>query len=395
MSENGTASPWKVLCTAAAGFGHMIPVISLATKLRDAGHDVSLLTRDDETAAFAAENRIPGLSLPKESPTAAWEPFLAVPVLQSHHPDITINDWDISLWLALRAWQPACRVSILRCEQLLGYRRRNLFLSDKFGLATGRSTRMFNAVLEQGGYAPLGNSRELFAGDLIVIPGVPQLDPLDERAQEFYPASTFVYTGPLFMPTAAPVADSLSDWLAQKRHEAVPIILITLGTVAWGDWLYEELANCFAGGEFAVVMIVPAEPVRRDLEARNSSWLRVTGMTDFLSLARQADLVVHHCGHATTQLILLAGKPSLTLPSGDYDREDNALRLEDLGCGRHLGHDFFRRGIRPAEVAQAARELLQSSAIGRGVAVMSKVIEEYVATRGYAEVARALARHMA
>jgi UDP:flavonoid glycosyltransferase YjiC (YdhE family) len=91
--------------------------------------------------------------------------------------------------------------------------------------------------------------------------------------------------------------------------------------------------------------------------------------------------------------VLLAGKPSLTLPTGQYDREDNALRLEDLGCGRHLGHDFFRHGLDAHAFSVAAMNVLTDNSIKKGVSAMSKAVWEYVQNRGPAEVGRALAAH--
>jgi UDP:flavonoid glycosyltransferase YjiC (YdhE family) len=91
--------------------------------------------------------------------------------------------------------------------------------------------------------------------------------------------------------------------------------------------------------------------------------------------------------------VLLAGKPSLTLPSGQYDREDNALRLEDLACGRHLGHDFFRNGLDAHAFSVALGNVLTDDTVKKGVSAMSETVREYVENRGPAELGRVLAAH--
>ena len=68
-------------------------------------------------------------------------------------------------------------------------------------------------------------------------------------------------------------------------------------------------------------------------------------------------------------------------------------RLEDLGCGRHLGHDFFRHGLDAHAFSVAAMNVLTDNSIKKGVSAMSKAVWEYVQNRGPAEVGRALAAH--
>jgi UDP:flavonoid glycosyltransferase YjiC (YdhE family) len=105
------------------------------------------------------------------------------------------------------------------------------------------------------------------------------------------------------------------------------------------------------------------------------------------------DVVVHHCGHGTLHTALLAGKPSLTLPSGHYDREDNALRLQDLDCGRHLDAAVLRKGGDAVAFSTVVTELLTDSAIQKGVAAIASIVADYVDTRGPAELGRVLAAH--
>ncbi|WP_418032051.1 glycosyltransferase [Mycobacterium sp. 134] len=294
--------------------------------------------------------------------------------------------------MALRAWRPACRVSILRCELLYGYQRRNLSLPDKFPFETVGVLDRLNTHLSGMGLEPLADWRDLCRAEIIVVPGIPEIDPLPVGVQDRYSESTFVRTGPLLLQLGSTASASLCEWIASSRRNGDPVVLVTLGTV-WETSIYTALADCLQRTEFAVVMVVPDDDQRHQLEQRNGRRFQAIGLTDLRDLAERVDLVVHHCGHGTLHTVLLAGTPSLTVPSGQYDREDNASRLEDLGCGRHLGNDFFSNGLDAKEFSAAANDVLSDSTIGNSVSAMSQTVSDYVRTRGPAELGRALAAH--
>lgn len=384
----------RVLCASSANCGHAIPVLTLALRLRESGHEIVMASphgEGDRIDHLSERRGIPTMPMPN----ATLQDFLAVvPMLEQCLPDVTLNDGAPEMWMALAAWRPACRVSVMRFEQFLGYERRNLFLQDKYGLESDDYLDRINTALTRHGLRPVADARELCAADIVVVPSVPQIDPLPERMLEFFPDTTFIYTGPLLLPDAGQIPQALQEWLLLNRRRGTPIVLITLGTV-WGARVYRMLVDCFAAGEFAVVMVVTQERERQYLEQLHQPWLRVSAFTDLLTLARSVDLIIHHCGHGTLGVALLAGKPSLTLPSGEYDREDNALRLEDLDCGRHLGHDFFRHGINRRAMIEAVTDVLGRSAIRRGVEGMSRVMNDYVQTRGAGALEKALAQHFA
>ena len=310
-------------------------------------------------------------------------------LLEAQQPDVTICDFSLELWWALRGWQPRCRVSILRCELVRGYERRNLLLQDKFMLENEEIVGQVNSGLSSLGLKTVANVHELYSADIIVIPSIPQIDVLSDRVQEYYPDTTFVYTGPLLPTSAKQIPNLLNEWLASRRQEGLPILLVTFGTF-WGANLYKAFAGCLRKIDVAVLMIVPQEKERKSLEQYNCDRFQVTGFTNFRPLVDGADVVLHHCGHGTLHTVLLAGKPSLTLGSGEYDREDNAIRLEELGCGKHLGSDFFRRGFDSRAMETAIRSVLYDSEIQAGVKRIAEIERKYI-LEGPAEFIRILA----
>jgi UDP:flavonoid glycosyltransferase YjiC (YdhE family) len=375
----------RVLCGAEPDYGHTLPALALAIDFRKMGNQLKAISVGERMNHVFEEYGV------ETAPTARKGPggpdFGMVPILQDYKPDITICDASIPLWWAVLVQRPKCRISILRCEFLLGYRRRNLFAFDKFPFA---DVGPINRVFQQLGMKAIRDRREFCRAEIVAIPSVPEIDPLPEGYQEIYPDTSFVYTGPLLLKSGSPLSNSLRDWLSARRQNGVPILLITLGT-AWGSGIYTMLADSLMGNDWAIIMVVPEEEERRSLQERNGPWLQVVGFTDLMELTELVDVVMHHCGHATLQTAVLAGKPSLTLPSGHYDREDNALRLEDLGCGRYLGHDFFRRGLNPAAISAEVKSILLDSAIHASVRGMSGVLRDFREKRGPGELMRALA----
>jgi len=384
----------KILCASAPIYGHAVPILTLGRELQNAGNQVQMASYNDTTRDLFARYQMNATSLTVKPLDPLQNMLAARRLLEEHQPDVTICDWSKDLWLALQTWRPACRVSVLRPEILFGYQRRNLFLSDKFPFEIVGLVDWLNDCLAQAGVERIADWRDLCRADIIVVPSIPELDPLPPGAQDIYPESTFVYTGPLLLPIGSPISDSLLEWIASRRQEGTPTILVTLGT-AWGARMYEPLADCLERTDCAVIMLTPDEHLRRCMEQRNGAKFQAVGLTDLRDLAERVDLVVHHCGHGTLQTVLLVGKPSLTLPSGEYDREDNALRLEDLGCGRHLGHDFFRKGLDSHALSAAVKSLLGDNCVRDNVSAMAKTISDYVRNRGPAELGRALARHKA
>src|SRR5688572_2702751 len=122
----------KILCAAAPAYGHMVPTLALGRELQRAGNHVQMLSSNATMQDLYARYEMSTVPIDVRSIDPLHNLLAAKEILEAHRPDVTICDWGKDLWLGLQAWRPACRISVLRCEVLFGYQRRNLFLSDKF-----------------------------------------------------------------------------------------------------------------------------------------------------------------------------------------------------------------------------------------------------------------------
>ncbi len=384
----------KVLCGAPPTYAHTIPALKLGLDLRADGNQLNVLANGRVMDHLFDHYEVARTRLPLKPPRDLVGEVVAI--IERYGPDITICDWRFDLFAAVQIARPACRVSILRCEALLGHKRRNLFLYDKHRFDDPDSwevTRVNELIRSFGSSAVISDPRELFRAEIIVVPSVPELDPLPDGADESYPGTTFVYTGPLVLPLGKPVPPALHEWIEARRREGMPVLAVSVGTV-YGASFYKVLCDWLKETDLAVVIAVPFAREKTYVEQQGGPRVRAVGHVDLGELAAAADIVLHHCGHGTMHSVLLAGKPSITLPGGEYDLEDNALRLEDHACGRHLGHDFFRNGFSAATMSAAVRGVLSDGAIAAGVAAMSRRVHEY-RVRGAAEFTDLLSKRLA
>lgn len=87
----------------------------------------------------------------------------------------------------------------------------------------------------------------------------------------------------------------------------------------------------------------------------------------------QAAAVITHAGHGTVMRALAHGLPLLCLPMG-RDQDDNAARVVARGAGLRL-----KRSARPGQIAAAVGRLLAEPAFREGAGRLRRVIEQDVA----------------
>jgi UDP:flavonoid glycosyltransferase YjiC (YdhE family) len=378
----------RVLCAANPIPGHAVPTAALGLEFQRAGNEVVMVTHHGKPADLY---RRVGLACIDLRPASRRETLaMMLDLFADFDPDITVCDWRLDLWLAQQTFAPRCRVSVLRCEQFIGYVRRSPFLPDKFGLGKPLpETAEANTVLRFLNQRGLSDLRTLYRTEAIVVPSLPQLDP--PPSSRDYPDSEIVYTGPLFVDCFDPPPPSLGIWSAEQRRQGRAVVLVTTGT-AWGSQFLESLARSMDRAGFSCVMAIADEQARRTVQGHGHPHLLIVDGARLQDLAAASDAVIHHCGHGTLQAVILAGKPSITIPSFEYDREDNALRIEELGCGVHLSDAVYRRGLDIEQLNAAVDRVLGDGRIAAATAAMSRTMAEFVAERGAGHLLRVLER---
>jgi UDP:flavonoid glycosyltransferase YjiC (YdhE family) len=383
VRRSRTPTGLRVVCAAQPVLGHAIPVSILAEALKAAGHDVHMVVHDDPVRRFYLRRGLRQQLRARRG--AAHDPDAMLSLLREVQPDVVVCDWRKDLWLATQVMRPRCTVSILRCEQFIGYRRLSTHLPNKFpGHWPGTSW------LERHGLRRLRRVRELYRADVMVVPSLPELDPPPPHLHLHYPRSRFVYTGPLTIDAEGPLPAPVTRWLAARRRERRRVLLVTLGT-AVGAPLHRRFAAHLQRHSLATLMTVPDERLRAELAAHSSEDLLLVGFSPLLSLMRTADVIMHHGGHATSLLAALSGRPTLTVPTFEYDREDMAIRLERLGCNARLSARSFAAGL---DLEGLIGSLVEDRRMARSAALLARRAAAQSRRAGAAAALDAITSHL-
>ncbi len=165
---------------------------------------------------------------------------------------------------------------------------------------------VFNPVLRENGLSEITAAEQLLSGDLLLIPSIPELDPLDPL-----PADTY-YVGPIVR--SRDVIAQLPPWFSTLGSDG-PVIYVTVGGAAdygAGKAFYKIICDALGNAGWSVVVSTGGkdEPVFNGPVPSNirfTRWVPGTVMTAY------SDLVIFHGGYTRIE-ILKHGLPSIVIP---------------------------------------------------------------------------------
>lgn len=168
-----------------------------------------------------------------------------------------------------------------------------------------------------------------------LIPGIPSIEVLPESIAD---KNSYFYTGPLIVEDqpSPKLIRELEGFLAKNQSRRK--VFITMGLIDRSDiGLYVK--HLLARG-YAVI----ATSKTKVPQAYRGSYF----FNPFLPLhfvCSQVDLVIHQCGSGMYHYPILNHKPAITLSTQCYDREDVAVRLQDLQVSGHVPHPNDNAGF--------------------------------------------------
>jgi UDP:flavonoid glycosyltransferase YjiC (YdhE family) len=186
-----------------------------------------------------------------------------------------------------------------------------------------------NKILAEYQLQPINKTDELLIGDLTLIIGTPETDPLPNTAE-------FNYIGAILWQKEN---EKLPDWILNLRKDQ-PVI-----------WLYPGNPNYIPGYEspfdskvilHACIQALKDMPVQVVLSTGHQflpksvlplpANFRHTSFVPGLAMAERSDLMIHHGGYGSCQTGLYTGTPAVIIPTYS-ERESNARRIAALGAG--------------------------------------------------------------
>ena len=390
-------------------------MVPIARALADRGHEVAVFNPAPAPQKLIAEAGLRSLATPaREMPapvmdlallSTAWdvEHFFAGLYLQEEYvrgtlavyldlirdyaPEVVVDSFDPLMCLAARVLKVPL-TTVLQ-GNFHPASRGFLWWEDERPAGLPSAAAIVNDVAADFGLAPVNRCAELMAGDLSLIVGTPETDPVASGADVTYigpmvfqrgdaalPAwidelsrerpLIWVYSGnPRYAPVATPIDSIVVIWAALEALADAPVeVVLSTG--------YQELPEEFGAlpRNFHHAAYVPG-----------------------LLMAERCDLIVFHGGHSSVMTCLKAGTPAVVIPT-ITERESNARRLASMGAGEVVmpvnGPDGEKR-VDAAEFRtkvelvlnepgyrQAAQRIAQTMQQFGGAAAAAERIEEFV-----------------
>ncbi|UCC62522.1 MAG: hypothetical protein JSV36_17430 [Anaerolineae bacterium] len=197
------------------------------------------------------------------------------------------------------------------------------------GLVSPDPRPIFNPVLRRHGLPEIQRSEDLLTGDMLLVPSVPELDPLPEEVN-----GNTHYVGALTLNNAEATKRPL--WLYTLDPNR-PVVYVTIGGGAsqvGSRRFFAAVDEALDGTGWQGVISTSARFSPSELgppppKVRLEAW--VPGP----AVIACADVLVFHGGYGTMMETLRCGTPSIVLPF-HTEQEANGRRLEASGAAQVL-----------------------------------------------------------
>jgi UDP:flavonoid glycosyltransferase YjiC (YdhE family) len=188
-----------------------------------------------------------------------------------------------------------------------------------------------NKVLRYYGIAAIKTVEELNAGDLSLVTGMPETDPINGE-------HGFHYIGPVLWQNPN---RELPEWFRNLPTDK-PLIWIYPGNPAYGgkSKIFDSasmLIACYAAladQPFHVVLSLGHQHLSGAVASPPANFQCVP-FAPGLAMAERCDLMIHHGGYGSCQTGLVSGTPALILPTFS-ERESNARRIRQMEAGEYV-----------------------------------------------------------
>ncbi len=235
---------------------------------------------------------------------------------------------------------------------------------------------VLNRVLAGYGLPHIRKTEELGVGDLTLVVGIPETDPLPETAD-------VTYVGPVLWQKDEVQLPTWFDELSQDRpliwvYPGNPRYMPRLRTPADSIVVVQACTEALAEVDAQVVLstghhALPGEVPPLPANFRHESY--VPG----LAMADRSDLLIHHGGYGSCQTGLYTGTPAVMIPTFS-ERESNARRVAALGAGAFIvptENRSWRKYVAPEELRVTVRRVLSDPSFTQNARRVSEKMKTY------------------
>jgi len=184
------------------------------------------------------------------------------------------------------------------------------------------------------------------AGELVLIVGTPETDPLPSNANA-------VYVGPIVWQRGNGALPESVTALRRDRH----VIWLYPGNPRYAESarfadsrvVIRAAVEAFADSRIHVVLTTGHQPLPKELKRLPDNFVLLPYLPG-IAMAEYSDLMIHHGGHSSVMTGLLAGTPHVMVPTYS-ERESNARRITELGAGQFVLPTISESGKKWLDVA--------------------------------------------
>jgi UDP:flavonoid glycosyltransferase YjiC (YdhE family) len=292
-------------------------------------------------------------------------------ILAEYRPDIVVDSWNALACIAAKA----ARIPVA-----------SLLQADVHPLSRGfiwwkEPTRPIpspvpsvNKVLARYGLHPIDKMGELLVGDVPLVLGTPESDPLPEEAHVTYIGAILWQNPRATMPS----------WLADL-DKGKPVV-----------WVYTGNPRYSAAGPLPYDSAVVPQACIEALKDEDVSVVLTTGHQELpevllplpanfryapfvpgLAMARRSDVLIHHGGYGSCQTGLFTGTPAVIVPTYS-ERESNARRVAALGAGEWVDvHGDLQKHVDAAELRAKVKLVLANPAYNANAGRFSQRLQSF------------------
>jgi UDP:flavonoid glycosyltransferase YjiC (YdhE family) len=205
---------------------------------------------------------------------------------------------------------------------------------------------IFSRVATGFGCEPVRRVVDVFAGDLVLVVGTPETDPLP-------PAANAIYVGPIVWQAGN---GTLPEWVAAVPRDC-PLVWLypgnphyfALPTFADSAVIIGAAIEAFAHSRMHVILTMGYQNLPKKFERLPENFMLAPYLPG-IAMAEHSDLMIHHGGHGSYMTGLLAGAPQVIVPTNS-ERESNARRMAALGTGEFVVPTVSESGKKHLDVA--------------------------------------------
>ncbi|WP_417941113.1 hypothetical protein [Flavobacterium sp. RS13.1] len=161
-----------------------------------------------------------------------------------------------------------------------------------------------------------------------IIPGISTIERLPDNIED---RDSYFYSGPLLVmdKPSKDLSARLEEFLNNNKQK--PIVFITTGTVDRTP--IENFIEFFVKRNYAVITTCNCE-----INNKYKQEVFYNKLFPLNYICGISNLVIHQCSASIYHYPIMNRVASLTIGTQCYDREDIALRLQELGVSGHIPH---------------------------------------------------------